>query len=132
MRLDPETGEVEEFPIPFSPGIGNITIPGLNGAFGGLIQDRLALSCAIRPGADGKMYACQSRLIDERRLLQAQLQHQRRPKPARAVRSSNTRVQAFPGTVSYLASMVSEQMPLSLWPPLCPCERESQVLTHSD
>ncbi|PIB00445.1 hypothetical protein CB0940_01292 [Cercospora beticola] len=56
MRLDPETGEVEEFPIPFSPGIGNITIPGLNGAFGGLIQDRLALSCAIRPGADGKIY----------------------------------------------------------------------------
>lgn len=50
MRLDPETGEVEEFPIPFSPGIGNITIPGLNGAAGGLIQDRLALSCAIRPG----------------------------------------------------------------------------------
>lgn len=30
---------------------------GLNGAAGGLIQDRLALSCAIRPGADGKIYA---------------------------------------------------------------------------
>ncbi|KXT06076.1 hypothetical protein AC578_1366 [Pseudocercospora eumusae] len=54
MRLDPETGEVEEFPIPFSPGIGNITIPGLNN---GIIQDRIALSCAIRPGADGKIYS---------------------------------------------------------------------------
>lgn len=52
VRIDQETGEVEEFPIPFSPGIGNITIPLLNN---GLIQDRLALSCAIRPGADGKM-----------------------------------------------------------------------------
>lgn len=28
VRLDPETGEVEEFPIPFSFGIGNATIPG--------------------------------------------------------------------------------------------------------
>jgi hypothetical protein len=60
VRLDPITGVVEEFPIPFSPGIGNITIPGLNGAAGGLIQDRLALSCAIRPGADGKMYVLTS------------------------------------------------------------------------
>ncbi|CZT22432.1 uncharacterized protein RCC_08302 [Ramularia collo-cygni] len=57
VRLDPETGEVEEYPIPFSFGIGNATIPGLNGAAGGLIQDRLALSCAIRSGADGKIYA---------------------------------------------------------------------------
>lgn len=57
VRLDPVTGEVEEFPIPFSLGLGNATIPGLNGAAGGLIQDRLALSCAIRPGADGKIYA---------------------------------------------------------------------------
>lgn len=28
VRLDPETGVVEEFPIPFSLGLGNATIPG--------------------------------------------------------------------------------------------------------
>jgi streptogramin lyase len=28
VRLDPESGEVEEFPIPFSLGVSNATIPG--------------------------------------------------------------------------------------------------------
>lgn len=28
VRLDPVTGEVEEFPIPFSLGVGNATVPG--------------------------------------------------------------------------------------------------------
>jgi streptogramin lyase len=44
---------VEEYPIPFTTAINNKTIPGLNNK---LVQDRTALSCAIRKGADGNIY----------------------------------------------------------------------------
>ncbi|CAK3858569.1 uncharacterized protein LOC112000686 [Lecanosticta acicola] len=54
FRIDPKTGQVDEYPIPFTTPISNRTIPGLNNA---LIQDRTAFSCAIRRGADGNLYA---------------------------------------------------------------------------
>jgi streptogramin lyase len=53
FRIDPQSGQVVEYPIPFTTPISNQTIPGLNNK---LIQDRTALSCAIRKGADGKIY----------------------------------------------------------------------------
>lgn len=50
FRIDPKTDKVEEYPIPFTlPKNENATLPG-NGKF-------VALSCAIRPGADGNIYA---------------------------------------------------------------------------
>ena len=54
VRLDPTTGNIEQYPIPFTTPISNATIPGINNP---LIRDRTAFSCAIRPGADGMMYA---------------------------------------------------------------------------
>lgn len=49
-RLDPDTGVVDEYDIPFTEGkLKNATLPG--------ITDRTALACAIRPGADGNIYA---------------------------------------------------------------------------
>ncbi|KAF2165243.1 hypothetical protein M409DRAFT_24625 [Zasmidium cellare ATCC 36951] len=54
FRVDPQSGEVDEYPIPFTTPLSNQTIPGLNNP---LVQDRTALSCAIRTGADGNLYA---------------------------------------------------------------------------
>ena len=51
FRIDPSTGNVQEFPIPFTnPATGALT--GLTPA-----QDRTELSCAIRKGDDGNLYA---------------------------------------------------------------------------
>lgn len=54
-RLDPNTGVVTDYPIPFTTPISNVSFP-IPGAAQALI-DRTAFSCAIRPGADGYMYA---------------------------------------------------------------------------
>ena len=51
FRVDPSSGEVLEFPIPFTSAATGQVI-GLSP-----IQDRAALSCAIRQGADGFLYA---------------------------------------------------------------------------
>lgn len=48
FRVDPRSGRVDEYPIPFTTPLSNQTIPGLNNP---LVQDRTALSCAIRNGA---------------------------------------------------------------------------------
>ncbi|SMQ47525.1 unnamed protein product [Zymoseptoria tritici ST99CH_3D7] len=53
FRIDPSTGKLEEYPIHFTTPISNQTIPGLNNK---LVQDRTALSCAIRKGEDGQVY----------------------------------------------------------------------------
>lgn len=53
FRVDPKTGNVQEFTIPFTTPISNQTIPGLPT----IIQDRTALSCAIRTAKDGNIYA---------------------------------------------------------------------------
>ena len=55
FRVDPSTGHIDEYTIPFtSPLSANpIKIPGV----AKLIADRTALSCAIRKGADGNLYA---------------------------------------------------------------------------
>ena len=47
-RVDPDTGEVEEFDIPYTTG----PLLGL-----GDIAGRGALACAIQPGDDGNLYA---------------------------------------------------------------------------
>ncbi|KJX98321.1 hypothetical protein TI39_contig418g00019 [Zymoseptoria brevis] len=52
FRIDPSTGKLEEYPIPFTTPISNHTIPGLNNK---LVQNRTALSCAIRKGEDGQV-----------------------------------------------------------------------------
>lgn len=49
-RVDPETGEVEEFPIPYETATGFSLIQDLE-------PQRLALACAIQPGEDGMIYA---------------------------------------------------------------------------
>ncbi|KAK3673875.1 hypothetical protein LTR78_006077 [Recurvomyces mirabilis] len=53
FRIDPKTGVVQEYPIPFTTPVSNVTIPGVSQS----IQDRTAFSCAIRTGNDGKLYA---------------------------------------------------------------------------
>ena len=54
-RFNPATGEMKDWAIPFTTPLSNQTFP-----IPGTIQpivDRTALSCAIRNGADGNMYA---------------------------------------------------------------------------
>lgn len=54
FRIEPSTGEIETFEIPFTlEPIHNVTLPGVLGDIAG----RTALSCAIRPGADGNIYS---------------------------------------------------------------------------
>ena len=53
FRVDPATGHVTEYKIPFTTPLSNVTIPGV----AQIIQDRTAFSCAIRNGADGNIYA---------------------------------------------------------------------------
>jgi streptogramin lyase len=53
FRVDPATGKVTEYDIPFTTPLSNQTIPGVSS----LIQDRTALSCAIRSAQDGNLYA---------------------------------------------------------------------------
>lgn len=53
FRVDPDTGDVEEYTIPFTTPISNQTLPDILP----IVQDRTALSCAIRKGADGNLYA---------------------------------------------------------------------------
>jgi streptogramin lyase len=55
FRVDPATGRVDEFPIPFTTPLSSTVIPisGVPKAIG----DRTALSCAIREGSDGNIYA---------------------------------------------------------------------------
>jgi streptogramin lyase len=53
FRIDPVTGATDEYTIPFTVPADNQTIPGVPD----LVGQRGALSCAIRGGADGKLYA---------------------------------------------------------------------------
>lgn len=53
FRVDPNTGKVTEYDIPFTTGINNVTIQGVSS----LILDRTALACAIRTAGDGNIYA---------------------------------------------------------------------------
>ena len=55
-RIDPSTGEVEEYPIPYTTPAPTSIIPGLDTVFPGL-GNRTALACAIRSGSDGNIYA---------------------------------------------------------------------------
>jgi len=53
-RIDPHTGEVEEFEIPYDgPGLQGGALLGVPDAF----LNRTALACAIQPGHDGNIYA---------------------------------------------------------------------------
>lgn len=49
FRIDPKTDHVEEFLIPFTLPTTNVSLPNIAG--------RTAFACAIRPGADGNIYA---------------------------------------------------------------------------
>jgi len=50
QRIDPSTGVVEEYEIPYTtPALDFSVLPTLEG--------RTAFACAIRPGADGNIYA---------------------------------------------------------------------------
>ena len=54
FRIDPESSRIETFDIPFTlDPILNATLPPVLGNVAG----RTALSCAIRPGADGNIYS---------------------------------------------------------------------------
>jgi streptogramin lyase len=55
FRIDPDTGKIDEYPIPFTTPLDPtpIELPGVAKS----ITDRTALSCAIRKGADGNLYA---------------------------------------------------------------------------
>ncbi|KAF2772513.1 NHL repeat-containing protein [Teratosphaeria nubilosa] len=53
FRIDPSSGDVEEYSIPFTTPLSNKTILGVSSQ----IQDRTAFSCAIREGRDGNLYA---------------------------------------------------------------------------
>ncbi|KAK4494681.1 hypothetical protein PRZ48_014037 [Zasmidium cellare] len=55
-RLDPNTGVVTDYPIPFTTPLSNVTLGPIPGP-AQQILDRTAFSCAIRPGADGYLYA---------------------------------------------------------------------------
>lgn len=48
-RIDVNTGEVDEYEIPFTLPILNVTLPNVAG--------RTVLGCGIQPGADGHLYA---------------------------------------------------------------------------
>lgn len=53
--MNPDTGNVEQYPIPFTTPLSAtpIELPGVLKS----VTDRTALSCAIRNGADGNIYA---------------------------------------------------------------------------
>jgi streptogramin lyase len=55
FRIDPDTGHVDEYPIPFTTPLDAtvIELPGILKS----VTDRTALSCAIRKGEDGMLYA---------------------------------------------------------------------------
>lgn len=55
FRIDPHSGHITTFPIPFTTPLNArpTQLPGVLKA----ITDRTALSCAIRKGADGNLYA---------------------------------------------------------------------------
>lgn len=55
FRIDPATGHIDEYPIPFTTPLDPtpISLPGVLKS----VTDRTALSCAIRKGADGNLYA---------------------------------------------------------------------------
>lgn len=55
FRVDPASGHVDEYPIPFTTPLDPhpIPLPGVAKS----VTDRTALSCAIRKGADGNLYA---------------------------------------------------------------------------
>nr|POE49548.1 virginiamycin b lyase [Quercus suber] len=53
FRVDPKTGNVDEYDIPFTTPFSNQTLPDMLP----LVQNRTALACAIRSGADGNLYA---------------------------------------------------------------------------
>lgn len=55
FRIDPKTDKVEEFLIPFTLPVLNISLPNLAG--------RTAFACAIRPGADGNIYASNGEIV---------------------------------------------------------------------
>lgn len=48
-RIDPDTGHIEEFEIPWTLPALNITLPNILG--------RTVLACVVQPGADGHLYA---------------------------------------------------------------------------
>lgn len=53
FRVDPTSGQVTEYDIPFTTPVSNQSIPGLSKE----VQDRIAFSCAIRNASDGNIYA---------------------------------------------------------------------------
>nr|POE48324.1 virginiamycin b lyase [Quercus suber] len=53
FRVDPKSGNVDEYDIPFTTPFSNQTLPDLLP----IIANRTALACAIRSGADGNLYA---------------------------------------------------------------------------
>ena len=55
FRIDPDTGKIDEYPIPFTTPLSPtpIELPRVAKS----ITDRTAFSCAIRKGADGNLYA---------------------------------------------------------------------------
>jgi len=55
FRIDPDTGKIDEYPIPFTTPLSPtpIQLPGVAKS----VTDRTALSCAIRKGRDGNLYA---------------------------------------------------------------------------
>ncbi|KAF7195754.1 Virginiamycin B lyase [Pseudocercospora fuligena] len=53
FQLNPRTGKVIEYPIPFATPVSNATFGTIPAPFG----DRTKFSCAIRNGADGNIYA---------------------------------------------------------------------------
>jgi streptogramin lyase len=54
FRIDPDTGKIDEYPIPFTTPLDPtpIELPGVAKS----ITDRTAFSCAIRKGAAGTLY----------------------------------------------------------------------------
>jgi streptogramin lyase len=53
-RIDPDTGDVEEFDIPYDgPGLQGGALLGIPDA----LLNRTALACALQPGHDGNIYA---------------------------------------------------------------------------
>lgn len=58
FRID-GNGTVEEYPIPW-------TLPALNSSVLPNVGGRIAFSCAIRPGADGNIYASQGTRVSSR------------------------------------------------------------------
>ena len=52
-RVDPETGEVEEYDIPWTLPLLDVELPNVLG--------RTVLACVVQPGADGHLYAANGR-----------------------------------------------------------------------